>query len=891
MSRSHNNNQGRNRSRISTGMPRAPKRQAVTLAVSATLCSAALYGGVVTPAVAQTATNKASQSTARTYSIPAGPLTPALHRWASTSNALLSFTPDQAAGKVTAGVNGQYTAEEALNVLLSGSGLKAVRWPDGSYGVQVAANDGAASAGHVLLPTATVNSNALAASLPPSNVTADPLAAGNLLHAETNIARMPGPIREIPQVVNVVPQDVMQQQQATTLEQALRNVPGITVAIGEANGGANGDQFRIRGATTKNDAFLDGLRDFGVYVRDTFNTEQVIVVKGPSSENFGMGSNGGVINSETKLAHLDNAASVEAMLGNGPMNRQTVDINRQLGDTTALRVNAMRQDQNIVDRDGVKSDRWGMALSFAAGLTTPTTWYLNYFHQDNKRTPDYGQPLIGRTATAVREPVASAFGVPRSNYYGKDTDRDHSTADIFTSLLKHRISDTTSISNDTRFGYYERMFSSTSATCDQACADSFFTTGDGPIILGSGGGPRYSQRSTGFQNVTTLATAFDTAALKHDVRLGLDFSYQTDHRQAYAYMKPDMSGTTTKIPGTLLRPNTSSSNYIVAIDPNGTNDVRDSTLTDVALFASDRVHFTPEWSILGSVRWDYYSQTSRLSTLSSGSEASNVSTSASFISPRLSLMWEPTPQQSYYLSYGWASTTPWAGSITADANPLGVNSVTTASNNLRDLSPEKTKTLELGGKVDLLGERLGVSGAVFRTEKNNSYYDDGTGNLTATGNKERYYGVELGLSGKLTPQWTAYIGYAWLHSEIVDSATRSNIGNPVQGAARNSATLWTTYDLTPQWSKVLPGRFMVGGGLTYRDGMYIRDDMMAKVPFSLSFDAMLAWEYKNVRVALNGYNLANRINYDNYFAGENANTARAIPSAGRAVILSTRISM
>ncbi|VVE64659.1 TonB-dependent receptor [Pandoraea captiosa] len=865
---------------IKTHVDVKPARHAVTLAVSAALCTTALYAALPSTAHAQTA-QVAAQGATQTYGIPAGPLAPALHRWASASNALLSFTPDQTNGKTTAGVSGKLSADEALKALLAGSGLRAVRWPDGSYGLQAAEPAVAQSAG----------GGSAVAVLPTTNVTDDPLAAGNLLHAQTNLARMSGTVHELPQVVSVVPQEMMQQQQVTTLEQALRNVPGITVAIGEANGGANGDQFRIRGSTAKNDAYLDGLRDFGVYVRDTFNTEQVDVIKGPSSENFGMGSNGGAINSETKLAHLGEAAAAEAMVGNGPMNRQTVDLNHQLTDTTALRLNAMRQDQTIVDRDNVKSDRWGLALSFAAGLGTDTNWYMNYMHQTNDRTPDYGQPLIGRTATSVREPVASAYGVDRSNYYGKDTDRDYSTADIFTSLFKHKFNEDTSISNDTRFGYYERMFSATTATCDQTCANSFLTSGDGTVILGSGGGPRYFQRSTGAQNITTLKSAFDTAFLKHDVRLGLDLSYQTDHRQAYAYMKPDMSGTTTKVPGTLNSPNNSSSNYIVAIDPNGTSDVRDSTLTDVALFASDRVHFAPQWSVLGSVRWDYYSQTSRLSTLSTGSQTSNVNTSSNFFSPKLSLIWEPNNAQSYYLSYGWASTTPWAGSITADANPLGVNSVTTASDNLRNLSPEKTKTLELGGKVDLANGRVGLSGAVFHTEKNNSYYDDGSGNLTATGNKERYYGIELGLSGTILPHWTAYVGYTWLHSEIVDAATKTNIGNPVQGAARNSATLWTTYDLTPQWSKVLPGRFMVGGGVTYRDSMYIRDDMMAKVPYSLSFDAMLAWEYKNVRVALNGYNLANRINYDNYFAGENANTARAIPSAGRTFILSTRISM
>lgn len=860
----------------------SPRRAPMVWA--AALCFAAASSVAASSAVAgQESVSNAqagTQTGTQTYHIPAGDLGPALHRWASTSNALLSFTSQQTAGKSTAGIDGTFAPERALKKLLEGTGLEPVKWDSGGFGLKEATEQMAgaatvASATEPVLPSVPVTSTR----------------SGNVLQSNLHLARMASTVQDIPQVVNVVPRDVLEQQQVTTLEQALRNVPGITVAIGEANGGANGDQFRIRGSTAKNDSYLDGLRDFGVYARDTFNTEKVDVIKGPSSENFGMGSNGGAINSESKLAHLGNAASIEGMIGNGPMNRETADVNRQFGDSTAFRVNLMRQDQDEVDRNGVKSNRWGAALSFAAGLGTPTTWYMNYMHQSNDRTPDYGQPLIGRTSTSVRQPVASAFGVDRANYYGKDTDRDVSSADIFTSLFKHKIDEKTSISNDTRFGYYERMFSSTSPSCDQTCANSYFNTGDGTIVLGSGGGPRYSQRDFGVENMTTLATAFDTGRLKHDVRFGLDITYETDHRQQYAYLKPDMSGTTTKIPGTLLHPNTSSSNYIVGIDPKGTNDVRDSSLTNVGIFASDRVYFTPHWSVLGSVRWDYYEQSAQLSTLSTGVTSTNVSTTSNFFSPKFSLIWEPTEYQTYYLSYGWASTTPWAGSISADANPLGVNSTTAASNALRNLDPEKTKTLELGGKIGLLGDRLGLTGALFRTEKNNTYYDDGSGNFAATGNKERYYGAELGLTGQITQDWTTYLGYMYLHSEITDATTKTNIGNPVQGVPTNSATLWTTYDFTRLLHGSVPGHFMIGGGVTYRDSMYIRDDMMAKVPYSFSLDAMIAYQYKNVRVALNGYNLTNRINYDEYFAGENANTARATPSAGRAVILSVKLSM
>ncbi|MFC7551564.1 TonB-dependent receptor plug domain-containing protein [Pseudoroseomonas wenyumeiae] len=103
----------------------------------------------------------------------------------------------------------------------------------------------------------------------------------NTLKRGTSVNRLPGTVQDTPQTINVVPREVLEQQNVTTLEEALRNVPGITVSIGEGNGGVNGDQFRIRGFSAQNDVYLDGLRDFGSYVRDAFTYEDVAVIKGP----------------------------------------------------------------------------------------------------------------------------------------------------------------------------------------------------------------------------------------------------------------------------------------------------------------------------------------------------------------------------------------------------------------------------------------------------------------------------------------------------------------------------------------------------------------------------------------------------------------------------------
>jgi len=124
----------------------------------------------------------------------------------------------------------------------------------------------------------------------------------NGLNHAPPLASMPSSsIQDTPQAVNVIDSATMKQQAVTTLGDALRNVPGITIAIGEG-GTLAGDQFRIRGFDAKDDVYLDGLRDFGVYTRDAFNYEEIQVLKGPSGLMFGRGTTGGAINS-----HLQDA--------------------------------------------------------------------------------------------------------------------------------------------------------------------------------------------------------------------------------------------------------------------------------------------------------------------------------------------------------------------------------------------------------------------------------------------------------------------------------------------------------------------------------------------------------------------------------------------------------
>ncbi|RJF80656.1 hypothetical protein D3874_26485 [Oleomonas cavernae] len=239
---------------------------------------------------------------------------------------------------------------------------------------------------------ATAASGQTAETLPTVTVEGERAPANNQQRS-TGLDRLPQSIQDTPQSVQVVNQQTLRQQGITTLDQALRNIPGITTAIGEG-GTMNGDQFRIRGFDSMNDIYTDGLRDFGVYTRDTFNTESVEVFLGSSAQSFGRGNFGGSINQTTKVPVLDDFITLRGELGLGPHLRTTGDANYQIGDTTALRLNVMYTDQETVGRDGPESKRWGIAPSIGFGLGTDTSLTVAYIHQEDNRVPDYGIPVV-----------------------------------------------------------------------------------------------------------------------------------------------------------------------------------------------------------------------------------------------------------------------------------------------------------------------------------------------------------------------------------------------------------------------------------------------------------------------------------------------------------------
>ena len=261
------------------------------------------------------------------------------------------------------------------------------------------------------------------------------------------IGLLPEKLLDTPQSVNVIPAEVIREQGVSTLQDALKNVPGITLNAGE--GGTHGDLVNLRGFPAGDDYFLDGLRDTGLYTRDTFDYESLEVLKGPASTLFGRGTTGGAINQVSKAPQLYPVMDFALTGGSNAEMRGTADVNYILSDllddTAAVRLNLMGQRNNVVGRNFARTQKWGAAPSFAYGLGTDTVWTLQYLHEQEDSIPDSGIPFLFGAPAPVDH--RSAYSLPADDRFKTDVE-------IVTGKVTRKFDEVFSISEQMRYGSY-----------------------------------------------------------------------------------------------------------------------------------------------------------------------------------------------------------------------------------------------------------------------------------------------------------------------------------------------------------------------------------------------------------------------------------------------------
>ena len=659
--------------------------------------------------------------------------------------------------------------------------------------------------------------------------------------------KLPGDPLEVPQSLTVVSEKLMTEQGNTRLEDALKNVPGITLNSGE--GAARGDTVNLRGFSAFNDFFLDGIRDAAVYTRDSFNLQSVEVVKGPSATLFGRGSTGGAINQVSKAPFLDPVDVITANLGTNDLYRMTADINQPIAATSAIRVNVMGESSHVADRDLVLNRRWGFAPSASFGIGTPDTLTLAYLHQQENNRPDTGIPFVnGQPAPA-----------PRDAYFGLASNSVTTHDDIATARYTHDFSSNLMVADTVRYAHYE--FSWIADMPNFGAHAPAATTPLDSILVG-----RDQPASTGVQSNLTeqldLTGRFETGFIRHTVVAGYEWS-----RQALDLNR-------------LANPFNSNNNWVPEtplLDPDpymaspveGVSSEQDTIAHATSFYLTDTLSLGKYFDLIAGARYDKFSADYKQLTVASGAQLLLDHTDR-LGSPRAALIFKPTALQTYYVSYG-TSFDPSAEALSLTAKTA-------------NLGPVKGKTYEVGTKDQLLDGQLLFTGALFHTVVDNAQTNDPENpSLTVLNGNQRVNGLETQLTGYLTKHLEITAGYAYLDGRTLSSGTAAYVGQPLQNVAKNALNLWTEYEFTDQWE--------AGVGGNWLDRRYADFAGAVTVPGYVVWNAMVSYKVtRDLALQLNGINLFNRLYWDApYYTSPSEN--HVVPGAGRSALLSIRLAL
>lgn len=665
------------------------------------------------------------------------------------------------------------------------------------------------------------------------------------------------PLRDIPQTITVIPKALIQDRGAFNLRDVLRNTPGISMQAGEgATGGAAGDLLTIRGSAAATDWFMDGVRDYGFYNRDPFNIEAVEVTKGPASANAGRGISGGAINLVTKMAHLGRDNLSTFTYGTDDLYRATVDVNEQLGQHSALRLNGLYHAADTPGRDEVNQERWGVAASLAFGLGTDTRFFLNYQHLDENNVPDYGLPFVANGAAGLGNP-GSTPPVNFDNYYGvRGMDYEDVANDTFSAIFEHDFSDKVRLRNITRYTRTERE-SITSAPRFVGAT----TTIQRNLQL-------YRLSYEGIFNQTNLNVDFDTGVLKHALVTGMELAWE--RQLTFQGTATNFSRTSLYDPGQTV--------------PGGTNtsvpDLGDAEahVETIAFYLFDTVKLGRFFEINGGIRYDHLEGDGR----SYGGNPA-ISNSDDLFSWKAALVFKPVEHGSIYFGYGNSQKSALDAASAFSLGLPAAPAVPGGPFNAGRLDPEETQAFELGTKWDLFKDRLSVTAAVFHTDKNNALIrDPATGNVEGVGGKQYIDGIELGLAGQITENWQVFAGYAWMRGRVSENDSRPN--GALANLPESSGNLWTTYSF-------LDKKLQVGVGVQYMDDVHLgRTNAVVNsttfAPAYLLFDAMVSYQFTpNFGLRLNIYNIGD----DRYVDRTGGTVNQFVPGPGRSVALTASV--
>jgi iron complex outermembrane receptor protein len=607
------------------------------------------------------------------------------------------------------------------------------------------------------------------------------------------------PLLDIPQSVQVIPEQLLQDRNVTELERALETVPGVS-STGQRGTSAFGPGILIRGFEVRESIFRDGIPYTSLAPIDTSDIERIEVLKGPASVLFGQGEPGGSINLVSKKPLADPYYAADISIGSFDSYRADIDLSGPIDTekTVKYRLNVSYENYGSF-RDFVGGERWVVSPILSWNITPQTTWNIYGQYVTNRETIDEGIVAIG---TGIAD-------VPRSRFLNEEFGNFEQDQFLLGYSLRHEFNDNLLFRHALQYLQYNPIRYS-------PLFDSFDEeTG----ILN-----RFEYYAGGsyqrfFTNAELVGT-FNTGSIKHQVLFGLEYRNNTE--------TPEFQFSNFFAPIDIFNPIYTNTPYLIAPE-----FFRNDQVKRFALYLQDQVDLLPNLKLLAGFRYDYVNQ---FRTTQSLDEPRNeFSQTDNQISPRVGIIYQPIPTVSLYASYTTSFAPSFAARLNADDSTF---------------DPETGEQFEVGIKADLT-DTISLTFSAFDIKKQNIAVTDPNNPLFSIQTGEQTSrGIELFLSGEVLPGWNIVAGYSYLDA-FVSQDTTDIVDNRLDNVPANQFSLWTTYEIQEGSLKGLG----FGLGLFYVDQRQGDLDNTFFLPSYFRTDAALFYRQENWQVQLNVENL------------------------------------
>lgn len=625
------------------------------------------------------------------------------------------------------------------------------------------------------------------------------------------------PLAETPATVQVLTADAIQDSGYTDLREILDAQPGITLGTGE-NGNAFGDRYIIRGQEARSDVFVDGLRDPGMTIRESFAVEQVEITKGPNSSFAGRGTAGGAVNAITKQATQDyDFTRFSTAFGTDKHTRITVDANQRLTDSVAMRANLLHAYEEVPDRAPADRDRQGAALSTLLNPIDDLDITLDYYTLRADDQYDMGGFLEG--TAPHRKPYKNP------PVYVQDEDFLKSAVETFTVRANYAFNENVRLNNLTRYGETDNGYVVTSAGIGNTGINN--PTGQySTITLSTHQG---WQEVEYLANQTNLLIDTELAGMRHAFIVGVEYS---DHQVLGGVYRVQNSGQNCITGNTATTPNNwclldANGNYINSnintlmnrqIEKGKWN--KDWRVQTVSTYLMDTLDLTDRWTLFTGVRHDRLDFSLKTQNATTQVQTGDYEYSETLIDAHIGATYRINAYGNVYFSYATASD------INGGESDVGTNSnyggAVIFNGEIAGADPEKSKLYELGTKWNIFDERLLLTAALFQIDKRDIM--EGVAGYTAEGSfntgENRVKGIDLGLVGQVTDKLTAQAGVTVMDAEVTKAAVLRGTapnqysieGKTLSNFADESAYLQLKYAITDALS--------FGGAAKYESERY-----------------------------------------------------------------------